>query len=90
LSARHTPQTLVDLVAELHRRLESCGFTPERRPFHAHLTLARKFAGPAPADLPGEPLCWHVDQMVLVESINEKDGVHYQVLRRWPVSEDKG
>lgn len=90
LSTRHTPQILVDLVAELQRRLERCGFTPERRPFHAHITLARKFLGPAPADLPSEPLCWQVDQIVLVESINEKDGVHYQVLCRWPMSEDRG
>lgn len=89
LSTSHTPQLLQDLVAELHRRLESCGFTPERRSFHAHITLARKFPGPATAESPAEPLCWHLDQIVLVESVTEKGGVHYEVLRRWPASEDR-
>lgn len=90
LSTSHTPQPLVDLVAELNQRLQTCGFTLDRRPFHAHVTLARKFPGPAPAEPPGEPLCWNVDQIVLVESVSEKNGVHYQVLRGWPAKHSEG
>jgi len=31
LGSSHTPPELYELVAELHRRLHGCGFTPERR-----------------------------------------------------------
>jgi len=72
------------LVAELHRRLRGCGFTPERRAFHAHITLARKFPGPAPAQPPATPMRWSIHDIALVESLREDDGARYAVLRRWP------
>lgn len=84
LGASRTPAVLVRLVEELNRRLQTCGFTPEKRPFRVHVTLARKHPGPAPVEPVAEPPCWAVDHIALCESVNRADGVHYQVLRRWP------
>ena len=84
LGASRTPPELYELVAELHRRLRGCGFTPERRAFQAHITLARQFPGPAPAQPPATPVHWLVHDLALVESLREDGGARYAVLRRWP------
>jgi 2'-5' RNA ligase len=84
LGSSHTPPELYELVAELHRRLRGCGFTPERRAFQAHITLARKFPGPAPKQPPAAPVRWRIGEVALVESLRGENGSHYQVLRRWP------
>ena len=84
LGASHTPPELYERVTELQRRLRGCGFTPERRAFQAHITLARKFPGPAPAQPPAAPVHWPVRDIALVESLREDGGVRYQVVRRWP------
>ena len=78
------PAELYELVAELHRRLRGCGFTPERRAFQAHITLARKFSGPAPTRPPVAPIHWRVNEVALVESQSSPEGSRYRVLRRWP------
>ena len=84
LGASHTPPELCELVADLHRRLRGCGFTPERRAFQAHITLARKFPGPAPTRPPAAPIRWRVGDVALVESQSSPEGSCYRVLRRWP------
>ncbi len=84
LGSSHTPPELYERVAELHRRLRGCGFTPERRAFQAHITLARKFPGPAPVQPPAAPVCWPIRDIALVESLREDGGVRYEVVRRWP------
>ena len=84
LGASRTPPPLLALVTDLNRRLETCGFTPERRPFQVHITLARKFPGSVPVTVLDEPLAWYTEYIVLVESLFQDTGVRYQVLRRWP------
>lgn len=84
LGSSRTPPELYEWVADLHRRLRGCGFTPERRAFQAHVTLARKFPGPAPAQAPVAPVRWPIHDIALVESLREEGGARYQVLRRWP------
>lgn len=83
LGSSHTPPELYELVAELHRRLRSCGFTPEARAFQAHLTLARRFAGPVPTEPSAAPIHWRVSEVALVESISTLQGSRYEILRRW-------
>ena len=84
LGSSHTPPELYELVADLNQRLRGCGFVPERRAFQAHVTLARKYPGPAPMQPPITPVRWRIGAVVLVESLREADGSCYQVLRRWP------
>lgn len=84
LGSSGTPPELYELVADLHRRLRGCGFAPERRAFQAHITLARKFPGPAPERPPAAPVLWRIGDVALVESLAGKRGSDYRVLRRWP------
>ncbi len=84
LGASRTPPELYELVADLHRRLRGCGFAPERRAFQAHITLARKFPGPAPTRPPAVPIRWRVGDVALVESQSLPEGSCYRVLRHWP------
>ena len=84
LGASQTPVELNTLVQELNQRLESCGFSPERRSFQAHITLARDFTGPAPVAELTEPVSWQVDHVVLAESVRDDKGVRYDVVGRWP------
>lgn len=84
LGSSRTPPELYELVADLHRRLRACGFAPERRAFQAHITLARKFPGPAPVQPLAMPVRWPVEDVALVESLRDRTGSRYQVLRRWP------
>lgn len=84
LGCSHTPPALYQLVADLQQRLHRCGFMPERRAFQAHITLARKYAGPASQFHPNIPIRWRMSEIALVESVQETSGSRYQVLRRWP------
>ena len=84
------PDTLPELVTALQDGLRGCDFTPESRPYHAHVTLARK-AKRAPRGPISEPIVWPVSDFVLVESAPRDgvgsggSGVEYRVLRRWPL-----
>ena len=78
---RSAPAPLLDLARALETALCPCGFAGERRPYAAHITLARKVAaGTAP------PADWHtgwqVDGFVLATS-RPGPPPRYRVLRRW-------
>ncbi len=80
LGPSQTPQALIWLVQDLNKRLAACGYQPERRPFRAHITLARKV--PKPDELlTFTPLIWHVNRVALVESVSRDGGVCYRVLQ---------
>ena len=58
------------------------GLPVERRPYQAHMTLARKFsASLPPAEAPA--IDWDVGSFCLVQSVNSDNGVSYRVLRSW-------
>lgn len=84
LGSSQTPPELYELVAELHRRLRSCGFVPEARAFQAHVTLARRFTGPVPTEQLTRPVSWRVSEVALIESFTARLGSRYKVVRRWP------
>ncbi len=84
LGSSRTPPELYELVADLHQRLRGCGFTPERRAFQAHITLARNYPGPAPVEPPVVKILLKINQIALVESRRQDRGSAYQVTRRWP------
>ncbi len=86
---RETPTPLVRLVAELNAVLEPCGIHPEKRPFKAHLTLARK-ARPPKGEWRMSALPWRVESFVLVESLPSPEGVRYEVIGRWGLGEAAG
>lgn len=68
------------------------GFTPDLKPFRAHLTLARKVAAQRAAEheWPGDlspPLRLRCDRFVLMQSERGESGSIYSVVASWPLDE---
>ena len=82
------------IAAEVATRLLPLGFTPEDRPFHAHLTLARlkpprsvaDALGVLASDPVGDP--WPVDEVVVYESRLRRTGAEYVARARLPLALD--
>jgi 2'-5' RNA ligase len=75
------PPPLAALVASLTKELETCGFSPERRPYRPHATLVRK-AAPLRSRPLEPPVRWPVEGFVLVAS-RDRGPPRYEVLSRW-------
>jgi 2'-5' RNA ligase len=75
------PPELPELHATLGEALRRVGITPERRPYRAHLTLARRAQRALP---PAEPagIEWPVDGYLLMES-DLRPPTQYRVIARW-------
>jgi len=88
-------EALAGLAAQVERALEPMGFPRERRPFAAHLTLARAKEGMSPQDrrrlfelvrslelpaLPGATL----EMVSLMQSSLEPGGARYRCLAQFP------
>lgn len=85
LTASVTPDPLAALVHGLRAELLARGFEPEKRPFTAHLTLARKVR--RPPRLPAvEPIAWPSREFSLVESRTAPAGSRYERLATWPLA----
>ncbi|CAM4355591.1 RNA 2',3'-cyclic phosphodiesterase [Paenibacillus tarimensis] len=88
-------------LESLHARLAStlkqqAGFTAEKRPFHPHLTIARKYKGKERwsseamlAGLPELSLSWRVQEAVLYESRLGQTPM-YSVIHRSPLQNNNG
>ena len=83
-AASRPPTAMLALVEQLKRTCGECGFEPERRPYRAHLTLARKVARGLSSTAVEAP-AWHVRDFCLVESRTLSTGAEYSVLRSWPL-----
>lgn len=82
LEAPSLPPAFATAVQAFHDDLRLAGFGVERRPFRAHITLARSVAAP-PIDPRGQsipPVTWPVREVVLVASTPTRDGSAYRVL----------
>jgi len=76
------PPMLASLVADLHRSLSAAGFTLEKRPFAAHVTLVRKAR--RPSSIPPLPRVeWPVDELLLIASKIGAGGSAYTPLQRF-------
>lgn len=85
LAASRPNRELSGLVGGLEERLDELGQAHDRRPFRAHVTLARKVWGDFNPDDPPEPIRWWVRSFDLVASDLDRTGAHYRCLRRWPL-----
>jgi 2'-5' RNA ligase len=80
------PRELAELHARLGAGLQALGFELDRRPFAAHLTLARKIRHRPPGATALEPVTWQVREFALVESVPGSVPA-YRLLARWPLAE---
>ena len=81
-SAAHSSAGAV-LADSLKSKLTAAGFTPDLKPFRAHVTLARKVAHPTRTAAPLS-LVWNFTEFALVDSQTESSGPVYAVLRTFP------
>jgi 2'-5' RNA ligase len=83
LGASQTPPRHLELVAALNGPLIAAGFPVDARPHVPHVTLLRNTAG---GELPEcAPVRWPIRDFVLVKSVTESGGAHYDVIRSWPL-----
>ncbi|MBI5006693.1 MAG: RNA 2',3'-cyclic phosphodiesterase [Nitrosomonadales bacterium] len=82
-----TPPVLAELVRDLERNLRRHRFHFEGRPYKPHVTLLRH-AKWSDEPLPAMSVVrWAVADFVLVQSLDDERGAHYEVLARFAASE---
>ena len=74
---------LEQLVSDLTNELRKAGYSLEKRPYRAHLTLARKAAYLPKETLLDKPIAWKSTAFVLVKSTRNAIGSHYTILDSW-------
>jgi len=90
LGCAKPPVALGDLHRQLGRRLQTCEYQPEARPYHPHVTVARK-PGSIAADVCFTPIAWRVTEFALIEvqAIQTKSitkGVQYRAVETYPLT----
>jgi len=79
------PEPLLSLASQLQKNLRTAGFQLEQREYLAHLTLYRDCSLPIPAEFPD--ISWEVDEFTLFLSESNSDGVQYQALASWKLTQ---
>jgi len=79
-----------ELSIALGEAVVAAGFSPDIKPFRAHLTLARKFSAARAASVPWPlpltpPIVLRADKFVLMESRRNEAGSVYSALDSWPL-----
>ena len=88
LAAEESP-TARGLALALQEAAAALGLSPDRKPFQAHVTLARKVVRRG-ALLELRPVVWRFDAFALIDSRTEPSGPVYSVIDSYPlVSTDK-
>ena len=72
------------LATGIRQATLAAGFTPDLKPFHAHVTVARKVAR-APCAPPLPRVTWNCDDFALVASTTSAAGSVYSVLESYPL-----
>ena len=80
LGPARQPAALLSLERRLWDALVAVGFERERRPYRAHVTLARKARS---VEQSINPVVWPVSELALVESRPGARHSVYEVLRVW-------
>ena len=73
-----------DLAVALQAASAALGLSPDRKPFQAHVTLARKVARPGSL-LRLRPVVWRFDAFALIDSRTDPSGPVYSVIDSYPL-----
>lgn len=83
LTSQLKNQALLTLVDQLKNLCINCGIASESRPYKAHITLAKKAT--FKPDNKIKNINWLATSFCLVQSTNISTGVHYQIIKTWPL-----
>lgn len=83
-AATKPPEAAAELAEMLKEALLAAGFTPDLKPFRAHVTLARKVSR-SRSHRSATPVHWSCDSFALVQSRTDSVGASYSTLRAWPL-----
>jgi RNA 2',3'-cyclic 3'-phosphodiesterase len=83
LAAEQSP-IATGLAVALQEAAAALGLSPDRKPFQAHVTLARKVVRPG-AVLALRPVVWTFDAFALIDSRTEPSGPLYSVIDSYPL-----
>ncbi|WP_440995534.1 RNA 2',3'-cyclic phosphodiesterase [Arhodomonas sp. SL1] len=88
VAPRETPPELEALVGRLQAALAAHGIPLDKRPFRAHVTLARRASGEMPALR--RPIEWPIEEFRLMASRLTAAGPEYRWIARWPLGRGGG
>lgn len=80
--ASMVPAEMSRLVSGLSTALAAGGFVLDARPFHAHVTLARRCRKRVDVSM-ATPIAWPVERLVLNASELSSDGPRYREIGTW-------
>ncbi|MCP4334025.1 MAG: hypothetical protein GY785_15310, partial [Gammaproteobacteria bacterium] len=84
LGCRQASAALGELQAQLGRQLRLCGYQPESRRYHPHVTVARKIES-LTESAQFEPIPWAVTEFALVEVQQLENDVQYRIVETYPL-----
>ena len=85
LGCSHLPTALNDLHRQLGTQLQHCGYRPEQRSYHPHVSIARKLTA-IDGDARFAAIDWPLREFALIESRSFENGVQYSVVERYPLT----
>ena len=85
LGCSEAPAALGELHRQLGERLQGCGYRPESRPYHPHVTVMRKTTT-VPEAASFDPISWTVSDFALIEVRTVANGVEYRVVESYPLT----
>ena len=84
LASDQPPQALFELQQALHDGVHAADFDVDSRTFRPHITVARHITA-AIETHPISPCHWDVDEFSLVQTVQDGNGVQYEVIDQWPL-----
>ena len=85
IGSSRPPPGLGTFAAALARTLLAAGIECDPRPFHPHLTIARRCRVPPDEQAIG-PYAWPIDEFTLLQSQTGTEGARYRALAKWPLT----
>ncbi len=85
IGPREVPEVAIQLATRCRQLAGRTGIRTEKRPWRAHLTLARRVSPPPPPPLSAPCFPIAFDRFGLYETILASGGARYRLLQDWPL-----